>query len=176
MQWLSAVLIGVVVGIVSCDMTCYDGEAYLCTEKYSKVVTPSMDDYCRDQIPLLKCISEAASKCKTEFVREAEELYRIHTDGCTEGTDLNKAFREHVECITKATNGSGCPVDEGVYDLKDKTRNEDKCKSLRKSEICLYKKVKSECSRNAAVTYLRLYHPLVRLLTSICYARGHLQN
>ncbi|GFS29253.1 uncharacterized protein TNIN_43251 [Trichonephila inaurata madagascariensis] len=165
----------VVVGIVSCDITCYDGEANICIKKFSKEVTSSMDDYCRDQIPLIKCISEAASKCKTTFVREAEEVYRIHTDSCTEGTELNKVVREHVDCITKATNGADCSVGEG-NDLKDQTRDEDKCKDLRKGEICLYKKVKSECSRNAGVTFLRMYHPMVRLLRSICYARGHLQN
>ncbi|GFV29074.1 uncharacterized protein TNCV_2817711 [Trichonephila clavipes] len=84
----------VVVGIVSCDITCYNEEANICIKKFSKEVTLSMDDYCRDQIPLIKCISEAVSKCKMKFVKDAEELYRIHTDACTEGTELNKVCPE----------------------------------------------------------------------------------
>ncbi|GFU83731.1 HTH_48 domain-containing protein [Trichonephila clavipes] len=67
----------------------------------------------RDQIPLIKCISEAAAKCKTKFVKDAEELYRIHTDACTEGTELNKVVREHVDCITKATDEADCSSGEG---------------------------------------------------------------
>ncbi|GFQ75927.1 uncharacterized protein TNCT_362891 [Trichonephila clavata] len=175
MQWLSALLLGVVVGIVSCDMACYDTESNICLKEFSKEVTSSMDDYCRDQIPLIKCISEAASKCKTKFVREAEELYNIHTDACKEGTNLNKAVREHVDCITEATNGADCSSGEGGFELKDKTADEEKCKDLRKNELCMFRKVKSECSRNAGVTFLRMYHPMVRLLTKICEARGHLK-
>ncbi|GFU64749.1 uncharacterized protein TNCV_4476161 [Trichonephila clavipes] len=176
MQWLSAVLIGVVVGIVSCDITCYNEEANICIKEFSKEVTSSMDDYCRDQIPLIKCISEAAAKCKTKFVKDAEELYRIHTDACTEGTELNKVVREHVDCITKATDEADCSSGEGGINLQDKTRDEEECKNLIKGEMCLYKKIRSECNRNAAVTYLRIYHPMVRLQLKICYARGYLQN
>ncbi|GFV29073.1 uncharacterized protein TNCV_5271, partial [Trichonephila clavipes] len=89
-----------VVGIVSCDITCYNEEANICIKEFSKEVTSSMDDYCRDQIPLIKCISEAAAKCKTKFVKDAEELYRIHTDACTEGTELNKGTKKNIAFIS----------------------------------------------------------------------------
>ncbi|GFS29259.1 uncharacterized protein TNIN_43271 [Trichonephila inaurata madagascariensis] len=176
MQWLSALLIGVVVGIVSCDITCYDKEEYTCLKEFNKEFPSSLENYCRDEIPLLKCISEAASKCKTNFVREAEDLYRIHTDACTEGTELNKAAKEHVDCITNATDGAKCSLGEGGFDLKDKTLGEGKCMDIRITEVCLFETVKSECGRNAGDTFLIVYHPLAQLIMKICYARGHHQN
>ncbi|GFU64758.1 uncharacterized protein TNCV_4476251 [Trichonephila clavipes] len=86
------------------------------------------------------------------------------------------AVREHVDCITKATDEADCSSGEGGINLQDKTRDEEECKNLIKGGMCLYIKITSECNRNAAVTYIRMYHPLVRLLRSICYARGLLQN
>ncbi|GFS29263.1 uncharacterized protein TNIN_43291 [Trichonephila inaurata madagascariensis] len=84
--------------------------------------------------------------------------------------------KEHEDCITKATDGAKCSSGEGGFDLKDKTLDEEKCKDIRRTELCLFGKVKSQCGRNAGVTFLRVYHPLAQLIMKICYARGHNQN
>ncbi|GFS29252.1 hypothetical protein TNIN_43241, partial [Trichonephila inaurata madagascariensis] len=70
MQWLSAVLLGVVIGIVSCDLTCFDTEADRCQKEFSKEVTPSMDDYCREHAD---CINKATTSEDTECFSETGE-------------------------------------------------------------------------------------------------------
>ncbi|GFR15343.1 uncharacterized protein TNCT_136111 [Trichonephila clavata] len=90
MQWLSAVLLGVAVGIVSCDMACFDAESNKCIKELAKEITTSMEDYCRDQIPFIKCINDGAAKCETKFVKDAKEWYETNVDACKEGSKLNK--------------------------------------------------------------------------------------
>ncbi|GFS29268.1 uncharacterized protein TNIN_43311 [Trichonephila inaurata madagascariensis] len=127
MQWLSAVLLGVVVGIVSCDMACFDTESNKCIKELAKEITTSMEDYCRDQIPFIKCINDGATKCETKFVKDAKEWYETNVDACKEGTKLNKEIKENEECITKATSESNCFSEVG-FDLKEMSRDEAGCK------------------------------------------------
>ncbi|GFQ75923.1 uncharacterized protein TNCT_362871, partial [Trichonephila clavata] len=128
-----------------------------------------------DQIPFIKCINDGAAKCETKFVKDAKEWYETNVDACKEGSKLNKAIKENEECITKATSESNCFSEVG-FDLKEMSRDEAGCKELKKVEDCLYRKVKSECSRNVVIIFLRMYHPMVRLQLKICYARGYLKN
>ncbi|PRD28577.1 UNVERIFIED_CONTAM: hypothetical protein NCL1_31943 [Trichonephila clavipes] len=83
-------------------------------------------------------------------------------------------IKENEECITKATSESNCFSEVG-FDLKEMSRDEAGCKELKKVEDCLFRKVKSECSRNVAIIFIRMYHPMVRLQLKICYARGYLK-
>ncbi|GFT86570.1 uncharacterized protein NPIL_283771 [Nephila pilipes] len=106
MQWLSVILLGVIAGIVSCDLNCFDSESNRCFEEYGKQITSSFDDYCRDQPPYIKCVRDATSKCDTSFVKEAREWYDVTEEACEDGSRLNKDIKENVDCINKATNGA----------------------------------------------------------------------
>ncbi|GFT86567.1 uncharacterized protein NPIL_283761 [Nephila pilipes] len=172
MKCLSVVLLGVIAGIVSCDMTCFNSESKRCEEEYGKYLTQSFDDYCRDQLPFMKCIKNTASKCETRFVKEAEEWYAVNVAACEEGSNLNKNIREYVDCVNNATSAANCPSNVR-FELKDVSRDESECKGLRKMEECLYRKVKATCGKHAALVFAQMYHPMVRYQLKICDEYGH---
>ncbi|GFV57493.1 uncharacterized protein TNCV_4561291 [Trichonephila clavipes] len=175
MQWLNAVLFVVAVGIVSCDLTCFDAEADRCLKEFSKEVTPSMDDYCRDQVPFIKCISDGSSKCQTTFVKEARRWHEVNVEACKEGTTLNKEIREHADCINKATTSDDIECfSETGEEPKDMRKDKEACQKLKKVEDCLYKKVKADCGRYSALLFLKMYYPMRRVQQKICEERGYL--
>ncbi|CAL1266103.1 unnamed protein product [Larinioides sclopetarius] len=166
MYLLNIFIIGVIVGLASCDIDCFDKESSPCRPEFKNDEKSSLDDYCRSQLPFIYCLNNAANKCGS-FQEEIETWFDAAKDACTRGTKLNKELEANVECITGAIKDAECLIGS-EEDLKDQPEDKQLCQQFETVTDCLYQKVEYACGRNVADSFLAIYEPMVQYQLKIC--------
>ncbi|GIX91671.1 uncharacterized protein CEXT_518791 [Caerostris extrusa] len=167
MQLLSIIIIGVVLGVASCDIDCFNKETIKCRPDFGKDARTSILEYCRTHVPFVKCIRDSCAKCKVGFLPEAERWWAAIKDACTDGTALNKNLDSNIACITSAIADADCTTDSD-QDLKDMPDDQAMCKEFDSLRDCLYQRIESACSRNVADDFLTIYGAMVDYQLKIC--------
>ncbi|XP_055937085.1 uncharacterized protein LOC129966609 [Argiope bruennichi] len=166
MCWLNIFIIGVIAGLVSCDIDCFDKESSPCRPRLPTDETSTLDDFCRSQLPFINCLNNAANKCKS-FQEEIESWFDAVKDACTDGTKLNKELEAGAECMRGATREAECLVGS-EEDLKDEPEDKQLCQQFESVTDCLYQKVERACGRNVADSFLAVYDPMIKYQLKIC--------
>ncbi|GFQ83870.1 uncharacterized protein TNCT_220921 [Trichonephila clavata] len=175
MQLLLLVSVGVLFGSVACDAECFQKKSTECSEKMVKNAGSELEfSFCNFQVKLMKCLSNAAKECKMNFLPEAKMVDFVVDELCKSGSELNKDFLEHKECLMEAVLDVKCfqPV---INTLKDKESEREimlgqreACKQLDKISECVKKNVKKTCNYKAVSFFEFVFEPVVELHQGFC--------
>ncbi|GBM35478.1 hypothetical protein AVEN_257183-1 [Araneus ventricosus] len=165
MYILNIFIIGVTVGLASCDIDCFNKESNACGNEGSTDASSLLGNYCSTFPPYVSCLKRVADKCKI-FQKEMKIWLDIATDACTDGTKLNKDLEANMKCISEAAEDAHCDFKE--EDFKDVPADKLFCRIFAEMRHCLYRKIRSTCGRVAEESFYAIYEPMNRYMLRIC--------
>ncbi|XP_055937095.1 uncharacterized protein LOC129966618 [Argiope bruennichi] len=171
MYLLNIVLIGVVVGLASCDIDCFTKESSSCGTNDINDVSSLLGNYCNTMPPYIECLYKAANKCNI-FQKLIKNWLDNAKDACTNGTKLNKDLETNFECISEAAKNADCFNDISHHpDQGDEQQKENHlvCQVFEEMTICLYGQIEQDCGRTAKDSFYAIYEPMNQYFLKLCY-------